>query len=205
MRVMYVAREATYSSRIEGMQTNVEDAFKQADDVAPEQRDDWSEVQNYIQALNYAVERLDTLPLSNRLLKETHGILLQGVRGESKRPGEFRSSQNWIGVSLKNAVFVPPHHERVDELMADLEKFLHDMPQTTPPIKVQAVLGKSSMQVSQLLKLGRGAVVELDRKLGEAVDIYVNNRLVARGEVVMVEDNKLGVTRTEIVKADRAS
>lgn len=123
---MYVAREATYSSRIEGTQTNVEDAFKQADDVAPEQRDDWSEVQNYIEALNYAVERLDTLPLSNRLLKETHAILLQGVRGESKRPGEFRSSQNWIGVSLKNAVFVPPHHERVDELMGDLEKLLHD-------------------------------------------------------------------------------
>lgn len=123
---MYVAREATYSSRIEGTQTNVEDAFKQADDVAPEQRDDWSEVQNYIQALNYAVGRLDTLPLSNRLLKETHAILLQGVRGESKQPGEFRSSQNWIGVSLKHAVFVPPHHERVDELMGDLEKFLHD-------------------------------------------------------------------------------
>src|ERR671932_125868 len=64
-------------------------------------------------------------------------------------------------------------------------------------------LGRATMQVSQLLKLGRGAVVELDRKLGEAVDIYVNNRLVARGEVVMVDDNRLGVTMTEIVKADR--
>ncbi len=73
------------------------------------------------------------------------------------------------------------------------------------PVQVSAVLGRATMQVSQLLKLGRGAVVELDRKLGEAVDIYVNNRLVARGEVVMVEDNKLGVTMTEIVKADRAS
>ena len=72
------------------------------------------------------------------------------------------------------------------------------------PVQVSAVLGRATMQVSQLLKLGRGAVVELDRKLGEAVDIYVNNRLVARGEVVMVEDNKLGVTMTEIVKADRA-
>jgi len=71
------------------------------------------------------------------------------------------------------------------------------------PVTVSAVLGKSTMQVSQLLKLGRGAVVELDRKLGEAIDIYVNNRLVARGEVVMVEDNRLGVTMTEIVKADR--
>ncbi|HEY8610449.1 MAG TPA: flagellar motor switch protein FliN [Roseomonas sp.] len=72
------------------------------------------------------------------------------------------------------------------------------------PVQVSAVLGRATLQVSQLLKLGRGAVVELDRKLGEAVDIYVNNRLVARGEVVMVEDNRLGVTMTEIVKADRA-
>lgn len=86
---MYVAKEATYSSRIEGMQTNVEDAFKNAEDVSPEKRDDWTEVQNYIQALNYAVERLTSLPLSNRLLREVHAILLQGVRGETKQPGAF--------------------------------------------------------------------------------------------------------------------
>jgi flagellar motor switch protein FliN/FliY len=73
------------------------------------------------------------------------------------------------------------------------------------PVTVSAVLGRASMQVSQLLKLGRGAVVELDRKLGEAIDIYVNNRLIARGEVVMVDDNRLGVTMTEIVKTDRPS
>jgi len=73
------------------------------------------------------------------------------------------------------------------------------------PVTVSAVLGRATMQVSQLLKLGRGAVVELDRKLGEAIDIYVNNRLVARGEVVMVDDTRLGVTMTEIVKADRAN
>ena len=85
-----------------------------------------------------------------------------------------------------------------------------DMPQGTQelgavydiPVQVSAVLGKATMQVSQLLKLGRGAVVELDRKVGEAIDIYVNNRLVARGEVVVVED-RLGVTMTEIVKTDR--
>lgn len=70
------------------------------------------------------------------------------------------------------------------------------------PVQVSAVLGKSSMQVHQLLKLGRGAVVELDRKIGEAIDIYVNNRLVARGEVVVVED-RLGITMTEIIKAER--
>jgi flagellar motor switch protein FliN/FliY len=73
------------------------------------------------------------------------------------------------------------------------------------PVTVSAVLGKATMQVSQLLKLGRGAVVELDRKLGEAIDIYVNNRLVARGEVVMVDDDRLGITMTEIVKSDRAN
>ncbi len=73
------------------------------------------------------------------------------------------------------------------------------------PVTVSAVLGRSTMQVSQLLKLGRGAVVELDRKLGEAIDVYVNNRLVARGEVVMVDDTRLGITMTEIVKADRGN
>ena len=71
-------------------------------------------------------------------------------------------------------------------------------------VTVSAVLGKATMQVSQLLKLGRGAVVELDRRLGEAIDIYVNNRLIARGEVVMVDNTRLGVTMTEIVKSDRA-
>lgn len=70
------------------------------------------------------------------------------------------------------------------------------------PVEVSAVLGKATMQVSSLLKLGRGAVIELDRKVGEAIDIYVNNRLVARGEVVVVED-RLGITMTEIIKADR--
>lgn len=84
------------------------------------------------------------------------------------------------------------------EAMAEDVTAIYDI-----PVQISAVLGRSTMQVSQLLKLGRGAVVELDRKVGEAIDIYVNNRLVARGEVVVVED-KLGVTMTEIVKSDRA-
>ena len=131
---MYVAKEATQSSRIEGTQTNIEDAFKSAADLDPEQRDDWAEVRNYIKAINFAIERLENLPLSNRLLRETHALLLEGVRGEHKMPGEFRQSQNWIGVSLKNAAFVPPHHERVPELMSDLELFLHDARVGVPPL-----------------------------------------------------------------------
>ncbi|MGH6770058.1 MAG: Fic family protein [Xanthobacteraceae bacterium] len=131
---MYVAKEATQSSRIEGTQTNIEDAFKDLDDLAPQERDDWTDVQSYIRAINFAIGSLGRLPFSNRLLKETHAILMQGVRGESKQPGEFRTSQNWIGVSLKNAAFVPPHHHHVAALMSDLEKFLHDDSVFVPPL-----------------------------------------------------------------------
>lgn len=131
---MYLAKEATQSSRIEGTQTSIEDAFKAADDLAPEARDDWDEVQNYIQAINFAINSLDRLPLSNRLLRETHALLLKGVRGATKLPGEFRQSQNWIGVSLKNAAFVPPHHDRVPELMSDLEKSLNAPEPLAPPL-----------------------------------------------------------------------
>jgi flagellar motor switch protein FliN/FliY len=89
-----------------------------------------------------------------------------------------------------------PQAEQKPQSARDLEA-VYDI-----PVQISAVLGRANMQVSQLLKLGRGAVVELDRKVGEAIDIYVNNRLVARGEVVVV-DERLGVTMTEIVKADR--
>jgi len=123
---MHIAKEATTSSRIEGSRTNMEEALVDVQDVDPERRDDWEEVQNYIEAVNFSIDRLQTLPLSTRLLRETHKVLMQGVRGEDKLPGEFRRSQNWLGPSLKNAIFVPPHHGHLADLMTDLENFIHN-------------------------------------------------------------------------------
>lgn len=124
---MHITKEANISSRIEGTQTQMDEAVMEAAQLAPEKRDDWTEVRNYVQAINDAIADLETLPLSNRLLKHTHAILMQGVRGENKTPGEFRISQNWIGGSgLNDAAFVPPHQDLVLDLMSDLEQFWHN-------------------------------------------------------------------------------
>lgn len=124
---MHVLKEATQSSKIEGTKTNIAEALQNKIDIAEEKRDDWEEVQNYIQALNTAIKRLEEIPFSSRLIKQTHKILLQGVRGKYKIPGEFRSSQNWIGgASISDAVFIPPNKSEINELMGDLENFAHN-------------------------------------------------------------------------------
>jgi Fic family protein len=124
---LHVTKEAVVSSRIEGTRTKIDEALLAEEEVAPERKNDWKEVNNYIKALNEAITELSKLPISSRLIKQTHSTLLSSARGEHKSPGAFRRSQNWIGGSSpSDAVFVPPHHQYVEALMGDLEKFLHN-------------------------------------------------------------------------------
>lgn len=124
---LHVTKEAVISSRIEGTQTNMNEALLPIEEIRPERRNDWQEVNNYIRAINEAIVELEELPISSRLLKNTHRTLLQSVRGEHKLPGTYRTSQNWIGGnSLADAVFIPPTHQLVNELMSDLEIFLNN-------------------------------------------------------------------------------
>lgn len=129
---MHITKEATTSSQIEGTKTNIEDVLIKEEDISPEKRDDWNEVQNYINAINYSIMQLEKLPISNRLIRNTHTVLLQSVRGEKKNPGEFRKSQNWIGATLKDAIYIPPHQSSVLDLMTDLELFLNNQKLLTP-------------------------------------------------------------------------
>lgn len=138
---MHVKSEAVSSSRIEGTKTGIDEALMAEEDVAPERRDDWKEVQNYIKAMNFAINQLESLPVSTRLISQTHKILLSNSRGERKEPGKIRKSQNWIGGStIRTAHFIPPHHRYLSDLLSDWESFWHNKSLEVPILIRIAIL-----------------------------------------------------------------
>lgn len=139
---MHVKIEANKSSKIEGTKTTIEEDLSDLQDVSPEKRDDWEEVQNYVKATNFSIERINEgFPICNRLFKEIHKILLDGVRGEKKTPGEFRISQNWIGGTMPStAVYVPPLVEDLNNCLTDLELFINNEKIDTPELIKIAII-----------------------------------------------------------------
>jgi Fic family protein len=160
---MYVSKEAVLSSQIEGIQASLIDVLAfEADAALPENPQDIEEVVNYINALNYGLERLNSLPLSLRLIREIHGLLLQGVRGANRNPGEFRTSQNWIGNhggTIGMARFVPPSPADMNNALNNFESFIHT--EKTMPILIKVGLAHAQFETIHPFLDGNGRMGRL--------------------------------------------
>lgn len=160
---MFVKKEALMSSQIEGTQASLEGVLEfEANMIPRDDIDDVVEVVNYVKAMNYGIERLEEFPMSLRLIREIHEILLQGARGKDKNPGEFRTTQNWIGpkgATLKDAFYVPPPHIEAKEAMGELEKFIHKEDNT--PDLIKAALIHSQFETIHPFLDGNGRVGRL--------------------------------------------